>query len=298
VPRRFLTIFGSETVRSDGGSGRLALAGWLTTGSASPLVARVMVNRVWQGHFDAGLVRTPNDFGSRGTAPTHPELLEYLTDRFVREGWSIKKLHRLIMLSAVYQQASGAPPADDAENRLLSRFARRRLSAEEVRDAILLISGDLERTRGQRHPFPAETTWGYTQHNPFTAVYDHDRRSIYLMTQRIKRHPFLSLFDGADPNATVGRRDTSTVPTQALFFLNDPFVHRKSARLAERLLPLPNDAVRLEEACRCCYGRPPLASEKGAAERFLARYGAAEPRQAWAAWARVLFASNEFLYVD
>src|SRR5262249_20717995 len=149
----------------------------------------------------------------------------------------------------------------DPENRLLARFPRRRLSAEEVRDAILLVAGDLDRTPGLRHPFPAETTWGFTQHNPFTAVYDHDRRSIYLMTQRIKRHPFLSLFDGADPNATVGRRDSTTVPTQALFFLNDPFVHRKSARLAERLSSLPNDAARLEMACRWCYGRPPVAAE-------------------------------------
>lgn len=297
VPRKFLTLFGDEAVRGDAGSGRLALASWLTSGPAAPLVARVMVNRVWQGHFGAGLVRTPNDFGTRGSPPTHPELLEYLAGRFVREGWSIKKLHRLIMLSAVYQQASGQPSADDPENLLLSRFPRRRLSAEEVRDAILAVSGDLDRTPGGAHPFPPASTWQFTQHNPFTAVYEHDRRSVYLMTQRIKRHPFLGLFDGADPNSTVGRRDTTTVPTQALFFLNDPFVHKKSAKLAERLARLPSDAARLERVCRLCYGRPPTPGEQRVAERFVAS-GAANASQAWAAWARVMLASNEFLYVD
>jgi hypothetical protein len=296
VPRRFLTVFGGEAVRSDGGSGRRALADWLTRGPAAPLVARVIVNRVWQGHFGTGLVGTPNDFGSRGMAPTHPQLLDYLADRFVRDGWSMKKLHRLIMLSAVYQQASGAAPSEDPNNLLLTRFPRRRLSAEEVRDSILLVSGDLNRTPGRGHPFPAESTWQFTQHNPFTAVYDHDQRSVYLMTQRIKRHPFLSLFDGADPNATVGRRDTTTVPTQALFFLNDPFVHRKSARLAERLLALPSDDARVEAVYRVCYARAPMAAEQERAKRFLA--GGADARQAWAAWARVMFASNEFLYVD
>jgi hypothetical protein len=183
VPRRFLQLWGGEAVRG-GGSGRLALAGWLT-GPANPLTARVIVNRVWQQHFGHGLVRTPNDFGTRGAAPTHPELLDYLADRFMAEGWSLKKLHRIIVLSATYQQSSANPQSADPDNFWLARFPRRRLSAEEIRDAILTVSGDLERTPGGPHPFPDAKSWQFTQHNPFTAVYEHDRRSVYLMTQRL-----------------------------------------------------------------------------------------------------------------
>ena len=240
-------------------------------------------------------MRTPNDFGAR-RRPRIRNCSEYLTRRFVREGWSIK-LHRLIMLSAVYQQASAEPPAEDPENLLLSRFPRRRLSAEEVRDAILAVSGDLDRTPAGAHPFPAEKTWGFTQHNPFTAVYEHDRRSVYLMTQRIKRHPFLGLFDGADPNATTGSRDTTTVPTQALFFLNDPFVHKKSAKVAERLAGLADDGARLiASAGSVSCGRRPRWNAASRALPSRPRRRRAKP--AWAAWARVLLASNEFLYVD
>jgi hypothetical protein len=299
VPRRFLQFLGGQAVPPDGGSGRLALAGWLTDPS-NPLTARVIVNRVWQHHFGAGLVKTPSDFGTRGSPPSHPELLDYLVTRFVAEGWSIKKLHRLLLLSATYGQSSHTDPtrvAADPENTWLGRFPRRRLSAEEIRDAILAVSGTLDRTPGGPHPFPPEAGWSFTQHNPFTAVYDHDRRSVYLMTQRLRRHPFLALFDGADPNGSTGRRDTTTIPTQALFFLNDPFVHARSAALAERLLPLPGDEVRLDRVYRLCLGRPPSEPEQRAAARFLAGYGAG-PKETWAAWVRVLMGSNEFLYVD
>jgi hypothetical protein len=306
VARRFLSMFGGQPVPADGGSGRLALAGWLTD-PTNPLVARVLVNRLWQHHFGRGLVATPNDFGTRGSPPSHPELLDHLADRFVRSGWSIKELHRLILLSAVYQQSSRADPAavlGDPDGTWLSRFPRRRLSAEEVRDAVLAVAGDLDRTPGGPHPFPDEKTWGFTQHNPFTAVYDHERRSVYLMTQRIARHPFLGLFDGADPSSSTGRRDTTTVPTQALFFLNDPFIHAKSARLAERLLALPDDSARLDRLCRLCLGRPATPGEVHLAGRFLAGYAVpatdevGRRKQAWAAWVRVVLASNEFLYVE
>ena len=330
VPRRWLSVLGGQPVPKNGGSGRLALAAWLTD-PANPLVARVVVNRVWQYHFGRGLVDTPNDFGARGSRPSHPELLDYLAAEFVKHGWSVKWLHRQIMLSATYQQASGvrssergvrnedkangptgwfstprselrAPRSEDPENKWLSRFARRRLTAEEIRDTILAVTGDLDRTPGGPHPFPDEKTWGYTQHNPFAAVYDHDKRSVYLMTQRIKRHPFLGLFDGADPNSSTPRRDVTTVPTQALYFLNDPFVHAKSARLAERLLALPDAEARLKRLSLLAYGRPPTADEVQVAARFLASYGQPgdkdRDRKALAAWARVVFASNEFLYVD
>ncbi|MDB5313793.1 MAG: Planctomycete cytochrome, partial [Gemmataceae bacterium] len=328
VPRKWLSVLGGQAVPKDGGSGRLALAGWLTD-PANPLTARVFVNRVWQYHLGRGIVDTPNDFGTRGGRPSHPELLDWLSAEFVKQGWSVKRLHRQILLSAAYQQSSPeqtpdrdpepkktlfgisiphsafrTPQSTDADNVWLSRFARRRLTAEEIRDAILAVSGDLDRTPGGPHPFPDEKGWGYTQHNPYSAVYDHDRRSIYLMTQRIKRHPFLGLFDGADPNRSTDRRDTTTVPTQALYFLNDPFVHAKSARLADRLTVLPDPATRLDRLHMLAYGRLPTADERRVATKFLAAYGGPgagdkdRDRRAWAAWVRVVFASNEFLYVD
>ena len=325
VPRRWLSVFGGQPFTKDAGSGRLALAERLTD-PANPLTARVFVNRVWQYHFGRGLVDTPNDFGTRGGTPSHPELLDWLAAEFVKHGWSAKWLHRQIVSSATYQQRVNAecgmrnselkrtlfgvsiphsafriPHLEDPENVWLAHFTRRRLTAEEIRDSILAVSGDLDRTPGGPHPFPPENTWGYTQHNPFIAVYDHDKRSVYLMTQRIKRHPFLGLFDGADPNRSTDRRETTTVPTQALYFLNDPFVHAKSARLVDRLLALPA-AERLTRLHQLAYGRPPTENERHVAERFLATYGTANDRdrdrKALAAWSRVVFASNEFLYVD
>jgi hypothetical protein len=285
VPRRWLSVLGGQPLPKSAGSGRLQLAEWLTD-PKNPLVARVFVNRVWQHHFGVGLVSTPNDFGVRGTPPTHPELLDYLAARFVAGGWSVKKLHREILLSAAYQQAAGAQ---------FGQVARRRLTAEEIRDAILAASGTLDRTRGKEHPFPHPSKWQFTQHAPFGAVYDHDRRGVYLMTQRIKRHPFLALFDGPDPNSSTPVRDATTVPTQSLFFLNDPFVHAKSDALAGALMKLP-EGERLDRVCRLCYGRGPTEDERRVAAKFVAGYG--DAGKAWAAWVRVTFASNEFLYVE
>src|SRR5262249_16645477 len=160
VPRRFPTVLGGQTLPSDvKGSGRLELARWLTD-PANPLTARVMVKRIWPHHFGRGLVATPNDFGKQGRPPTHPELLDFLADRFVESGWSIKEMHRLIMLSRVYQQSSefgirsSELPSDgvDADDDYLTHFPRRRLDAESIRDSILAISGDLDRTRGGPHP--------------------------------------------------------------------------------------------------------------------------------------------------
>jgi hypothetical protein len=306
--RRNLTILGGELVPVNEGSGRLSLARWWTKAD-NPLTARVMVNRIWQHHFGQGLVKTPNDFGTRGAPPSHPELLDYLATRFVRDGWSIKAMHRLIMLSAAYQLAETDDSRNaerDPENHWLWRFRRRRLSAEEIRDAILAISGDLDNSPGGPHPFPDPKTWGFTQHNPFSAVYDTNRRSVYLMTQRLKRHPFLALFDGGDPNSSTAERHTTIVATQALYFLNDPFVHAKSARLASQLLQLPDDRQRLERLSRLVLNRPPLPEEQTFALKFVASYQAeltgvsAAQRQerAWAALVRVLLSTNEFLFVD
>ena len=308
VPRRFLQVLGGQNVPAGAGSGRLELAGWLTD-RANPLTARVMINRVWQHHFGAGLVKTPSDFGLRGLPPSHPELLDYLASRFVVSGWSIKALHRLTMLSSVYQQACSGDAAGsrlDPDNTWLSHFSRRRLSAEEIRDSILAVSGDLDLVPGAAHPFPDEKSWGFTQHAPFSAVYDHNRRSVYLMTQRIKRHPFLTLFDGADANASTADRYTTTVPTQALFFLNDPFVHARSASLADRLVALPDDRSRLDQAYELMFTRRPTEEDCAAAAQFLTRYPSeltaesetARVKTAWSAWLRVLMSASEFVYVD
>jgi hypothetical protein len=277
VPRRWLTVFGGEPLPAKAGSGRLELAGWIAA-KDNPLTARVMVNRIWLHHFGRGLVKTPNDFGTRGTPPTHPELLDWLAAEFVKDGWGVKKLHKRIMLSATYQQAS-ATRADavkhDANNDLYWRFDRRRLSAEELRDALLATSGQLDRKPGAAHPFPPEASWNYTQHVPFSTFYDSDKRSVYLVTLRNRRHPFLGLFDGADPNATTPQRQDTTVPTQALYFLNDPFFHAQAEKVARRALEKDDDAARLDELFRLVFQRAPTAKDREVATAFLARYMAA-----------------------
>lgn len=311
VPRGFIKILGGQALPSDAaGSGRLPLADWLTRDVAH-LSARVMVNRLWQFHFGRGLVPTPNDFGVRGQPPTHPELLDQLANDFIQCGWSIKTMHRQIMLSKAYQQASVWPGSD--ETSVLSRdfyvgFARRRLSAEEIRDSILSVSGLLDNSPGTAHPFAAPTTWGYSQHAPFSAVYDHDKRSIYLMTQRLKRHPFLALFDGSDPNASTAVRLGTTVPTQALYFMNDPFVHRASTTWAGRLVGSTASDYRLMNAYTGALQRGPTDSELQEAGKFIDAYNAAMKEagvtddppgvQATAALLRTLMGSNEFLHVD
>ncbi len=285
VARRNLEVFGGQVLSSSGESGRRDLARWLTD-PRHPLTARVMVNRLWQGHFGRGLVATPNDFGTRGAAPTNPRLLDHLAARFVDGGWSVKSLHRLILASAAYRRADGH---------------RRRLEAEEIRDALLVACGELDRSPGAGHPFPPEKDWKFTQHAPFKAVYESSRRSVYLMTQRIQRHPFLSLFDGPDTNATTAQRETSTVPTQALYFLNDPFFHARSEALAKRLLLLPAEK-RVDAAHRICFQRPAAAGERERAAAFVDAYRSGPPAQtelaAWSAYARTLMGSNEFITVD
>jgi len=314
VPRGFIAALGDAALPAGtGGSGRLELADWLTRPS-HPLTARVMVNRIWQHHFGRGLVATPNDFGVRGRPPTHPELLDRLATDFVRGGWSIKAIHRQILASAVWQQDTARPEAaaTTADGRTLYvGFERRRLSAEEIRDAILAVTGRLDRSRGEGHPFPPSYEWGYSQHGPFGAVYDHDRRSLYLMTGRLKRHPFLALFDGADPNASTADRLDTTVPTQALFFLNDPLVHGAAEAWAGRLEgEFAERPDRIGAATLAALGRSADSPDVAAAESFLAAYAAAlregasevteaaADHEALAAWLRTLLAGNEFLHVD
>jgi hypothetical protein len=222
-------------------------------------------------------------------------------------------MHRLLILSSAYQQSSiagtiASESQHDAHGGdLFSPFSRRRLCAEELRDSILATSGDLDRRVARGHPFPRPVSWQYTQHNPFNRSYNHDKRSVFLMTQRIKRHPFLALFDGADPNATTPTRATTTVPTQALFFLNDSFVHTKAENLARLLLAAPtDDAQRVELAWQKVLQRSPSELEREEAAGFLEVYRselaaagrARDELRPLAAYIRTLFASNEFIYLD
>ena len=312
VPRGFLTLLGGQKVSSEEkGSGRLELADWITD-PKNPLTARVIVNRIWTWHFGQGIVATPDDFGTRGARPTHPELLDYLATRFIESGWSIKRMHKLIMLSRTYQMASGNDErnaAKDPENTYLWKFKRRRMDAEEIRDSLLAVSGKLDPAIAGPHPFPPEMGWKFTQHRPFIAVYPHNKRSIYLMQQRIQRHPFLEVFDGADTNGVMGLRPLTTTAPQALYMMNDPFFHEAADALAVRVgMAYSSDVERLRYAYNLLYKRNPEAVEIRDARQFLA--GARESlqdsavpddewnRNAWASLMRVLLSSNEFLTLD
>lgn len=288
-----------------GNSGRLQLAQWLTD---NPLTPRVMVNRIWQHHFGKGIVGTPNNFGTRGEPPTHPELLDFLAATFVEQGWSIKAMHRLILLSEAYQ-LSCAENADnmtrDAGNRWYWRTERRRLDAEAIRDSLLAVGGTLDRRRPGPHPFPPIANWTWTQHNPFKDVYPSNHRSVYLMTQRLQRHPFLTLFDGPDTNTTTEKRGSSTVPLQALFWMNSPMMKEQAASLARRLRDAAaDDAARIQLAHRLAYARPARPEEVERGLAYLRRYGqeshktGGQDHDAWTSYARVLLGANEFVYVD
>jgi len=310
VVRRNLEILGGEKLTRPTGSGRLELAGWLTRDS-NPLMPRVMANRIWRGHFGRGLVATENDFGVRGERPSHPELLDWLASRFLEAKFSVKRIHRLIMNSGAYRRSSRfdeSAAEADPDARLLWRFNRRRLSAEEIRDSILFVSGDLDPSFGGAHPFPAEGSWtSFSQHSPFYGLYPSRRRSLFLMQQRLKRHPFLALFDGADPNVSTPRRELTTVPTQSLYLMNSEFVHRQSAALADRVLAgSASRSERLQRGWWMTLGRAASDKERLEAERFLLAYteslgeagGDRSHQMAWAALMRTLLTRNEFLFVD
>jgi hypothetical protein len=331
VPRGSLSILGGQQLPADAaGSGRRELAEWLTEHHRNPLLARVMINRIWQHHFGRGIVETASDFGLRGTPPTHPELLDYLDGRLIEGGWSVKRMHRLVCSSATYRLPSVGMTNDqapmtkqipnpkseirnceqlDPTNTLLWHFPRRRLDAEAIRDAMLAASGELDRTMGGEHPFPPQDQWGFTQHAPFQATYDTNRRSVYLVQQRSKRHPYLALFDGADPSASTGNRLPTTTPIQALFLMNDPFVHGQADALAARVIAAaPDTPRRLAQAFLLALSRPPSAEESRQFEQHveqfregLSRAGVPADKHetaAWASVARILLSSNEFLHVE
>ena len=312
VPRRIPQVFGGQLVATTSPeSGRRELADWIAS-PENPLAARVMVNRLWHHHFGRGIVPTPNDFGKQGKPPSHPELLDFLATRLIESGWSLKAMHRLIVLSRTYQLSTADDPAAltvDPSNELLWRYSRRRLDAESIRDTLLVLGGNLDRSMGGPHPFPKQVEWDFTQHKPFKAVYDTNRRSVYLMTQRIQRHPFLAIFDGPDTGASTASRVTSTTTLQALYFLNDPFFHDQASRFAAHVRSArSSDRERLDLAYQMALGRPATVEEVALGEEYMtklceqptAESGSSEEQQklAWESLIRSLLRTNEFVYLN
>ena len=313
APRGVPKVLAAEGLTIPAGtSGRLELARWMTD-QASFLTARVMANRIWQYHFGKPLVPTPSDYGFRGTPPTHPELLDWLASEFIRSGWSLKALHRRIMLSQTYQLSSEADASNsesDAGNAWYWRFDRRRLDAEALRDTTLALGGTLDLSRAGPHPFPEPSTWRFTAHKQFNQVcYPSNHRSIYLMVQRLHAHPYLSLFNGPDASLSTPTRDTSTVPLQALFLLNNELVHSASSGFAQALMEQESDAAaRLRLAFLRAFARLPSDAEQARSLAFLEQYeqalrdegcGADKLElESWAALLRTMMRSNEFFFVD
>ena len=274
VPRHFLQVLGNWRLPANTkGSGRLELANWIAS-TDNPLTARVLVNRLWQGHFGRGIVATTNDFGKRGSPPSNQALLDYLAVTFEENGWSIKSMQRMIVLSHTYRLSSEMDAADekaDPDNVYLWRHSRIRMDAEEIRDAMLATSGRLDRSPAGPQPFPPPGQWNYSGHVPFHAVYETNHRTVYVMTQRSRRHPYLGLFDGADSAASVAQRDTSITPLQSLYFMNASFPKLCAASLAQMLegehLPA---AEEIDRAFMVLYGRHAASDEIRHAEDFIA----------------------------
>jgi hypothetical protein len=311
VPRRFPTVLApNQPALSPKQSGRLELAHWLTRPD-HPLTSRVMVNRVWRWHFGHGLVRSTDNFGLLGDRPTHPELLDWLAHRFVESGWSLKDLHRLIMLSSTYQMGAGhdAKAAEiDPENRLLWRMNVRRLEAEAIRDAILAASGLLDRTPGGSMLHVANREFLFDHTSKDKTKYDSRRRSLYLPVIRNNLYDVFQLFDATDATVASGDRATTTVATQALFWLNSDLLSKASENLARELLAEKtlDDAGRIELLHRRAYGRPALPAEvaRGAEavadlQSSLAGSGTSEKQRlrAWSLYCHVILAANEFVVV-
>jgi hypothetical protein len=288
-------------------SGRRELAEWLAS-PTNPLTARVTVNRVWQRLFGVGLVRTADNFGATGETPSHPELLDWLAHRFVELGWSHKKLIREIVLSRVYQlssevtisnqQSAISNSSHDPDNRLLARQNRKRLDAECLRDAMLAVSGQLDLARGGltiREKTDSE--YGYK--------FDSRRRSVYLPVFRNNLPDVFEVFDFADPNSPTGRRNISTLPSQALYLMNSPFVMDAARQAAEDTLELDQpDDDRIELAYRRTLGRTPTDTERTLAIRYISGFKPSKPTdptaqrlQAWTRFYHTLFASLDFRYV-
>ena len=279
---------------------RRALAEWLAS-PQNPLTARVMVNRIWHHHFGRGIVSTLDNFGQMGERPTHPELLDWLAVEFMNRGWSIKQMHRLIMTSDAYRMASAYEHAADREkdpqNQYLWRFRPQRLDAEIVRDSILAASGGINLTVGGPPVFPAIPkevltsvsfgVWKNEEDGP--SVW---RRSVYVYRRRGLAFPMFQVFDLPEQNITAGARYVSTVPTQALTLLNNPFVLRQAELFADRVRQTAGDVTskQVDLAYRIALARPPDRKELSVALEFM-------KRQSLADLTHVLFNLNEFVYI-
>jgi hypothetical protein len=304
APRRFLSVlYDGEPPAFQKGSGRLELAEAIASPS-NPLTARVMVNRIWDYHFGAGIVRSTSNFGQLGDRPTHPELLDYLAARFVENKWSIKALHREIMLSATYalsNEHSAKNYAIDSGNRFIWRSNLRRLDAEALRDAMLSASGKLDLRVGGP---PAWLTENFATRTgpegeadkyfqPTEWISDNaSRRTLYGFVSRRRTDATMTLFDFPNPAASAEQRFGTSTPLQRLFFLNSDFVIKQAEAFATRLAPEPGEPARIRKAYQILFGREPLPQEVQMGEEFLR----SKPG-AWPEFAQVLLSSNEFLFV-
>jgi hypothetical protein len=301
VPRGFLQVLtptGEKGPALTKQSGRKELAEWLTR-PQNPLTARVMVNRIWHHLFGAGLVRTVDNFGATGEPPSHPELLDHLALRFIEEGWSVKRLIREIMLSRTWQMSSTPDAATakaaakiDPENRLLWKMNRRRLDAEAIRDTMLLVAGRLDLAQGG-----PTIKKGTSIERDY--IFEDVRRSVYTPVFRNRTLELFEVFDFADPNVCIGKRNVSTVATQALYLMNSPFVMDQARAAAQRLLAMPglDDAGRVDTIYRFAVGRLPSAKERQLALDYLRN----EPGPREAAWERLcqtVLACVDFRYVS
>ncbi len=308
VPRGFLQVasYGGPTHLSETESGRRELSEWITR-PTNPLTARVQANRIWQKLFGEGLVRTVDNFGTTGEAPSHPELLDYLATRLHEGGWSLKSLVREIVLSRTYRLNSVATNdtglSTDPENRLLRRQNRRRIDAEALRDAMLVSSGQLDRTM-----------FGRTMRNPkqdgpnanigeMTYDFDDQRRSVYTPIFRNRLLEILEAFDFANPNVSSGKRNVTTVPTQALYFMNSPFVMETAREAAVYLLSQVDltDSQRIDRAYQITLGRIPTERERELVQKSLPLPSTAVDSDRLATWERfmqALYASVDFRFVD
>jgi hypothetical protein len=306
VERGFPTLLARHTDPKPGkGSGRLALADWLA-GKDNPLTARVMANRIWQKHFIEGIVRTPDNFGKMGARPTHPELLDWLACLFVESGWSMKTMHRELMLSNAYQMSSVASPetiAADPENLLFSRMPRRRLDIEEIRDSLLALDNSLDLTVGGTLQSGFGTDGENNQSRLSVNPEKLNRRTVYLPLRRANLPTLLNLYDFGDATTVNGKRNVTNVAPQALFMMNSDFLTERSQGLAAILLKRENTTgpALVEAAYLRVLNRKPAAEEVDSGLTYIARYkekfGAGQ-RDALQSLCRVLMASNDFIYVD
>ena len=310
VPRRMPPVVRGPQVPklADKESGRRELAAWLVD-PQHPLTARVFVNRVWRWHFGSGLVRTTDNFGLLGEAPSHPELLDWLARRFVADGWSVKSLHRLLLNSSTYQQSS-SPSADlaarDPENRLLGRANLRRLDAEEVRDAMLSVSGQLDSTVGGTLLKVKNRGYLFDHTSIDLTDYSSRRRSLYLPVIRNNVFDLFQLLDFPDPAVPNSNRATTTVAPQALMMLNSDFVMQSASDFAARLVAEDgNDQQRLKRIYEFAYGREASNTELEADRALLRNVEQASTEQdvakrrliSWSTLCHVVLAANEFIYV-